>query len=242
MIEQPITTPPEAPQSSLGAAFAASPEVLTRRKFRHFKDKLAAILIAIGGLGVIAAVLLIFLYLIYEVLPLFRGASIQEISEFQVDLRDNADVLHLAVEERLEVAMRLGSDGQAVYFNTDDGEVIGRIALPIPEGQSISSFALDTDVSGIFALGLSGGDVLIAQYGYDLPIRRSAVCPVRGSSSCACECPFWHQRADAGRQQCRRCQPASCPEGEQPAFRFHSAGRGRVGDRCSHPQWSDTEY
>lgn len=167
MIEQPITTPPEAPQSSLGAAFAASPEVLTRRKFRHFKDKLAAVLIAIGGLGVIAAVLVIFLYLIYEVLPLFRGASIQEVSEFQVDLRDNVDVLHLAVEERLEVAMRLGSDGQAVYFNTDDGEVIGRVALPIPEGQSISSFALDTDVTGIFALGLSGGDVLIAQYGYD---------------------------------------------------------------------------
>jgi len=167
MTEHPVSLPPEAPESAAGAAFAATAAVISRRKFRHFKDKLAAALIAIGGLGVIAAILVIFLYLIYEVMPLFRGAYIQEQSTFQLDIPTNADVLHLAVEERLEVAMRLGSDGQAVYFNTDDGEVIGRIALPVPEGQSISSFALDTDVSGIFALGLSGGEVLIAQYGYN---------------------------------------------------------------------------
>ena len=167
MTEHPVSLPPKAPESAAGAAFAASAAVISRRKFRHFKDKLAAALIAIGGLGVIAAILVIFLYLIYEVMPLFRGAYIQEQSSFQLDIPNNADVLHLAVEERLEVAMRLGTDGQAVYFNTDDGEVIGRIALPVPEGQSISSFALDTDVSGIFALGLSGGEVLIAQYGYN---------------------------------------------------------------------------
>ena len=167
MTEHPVSLPPKAPESAAGAAFAATAAVISRRKFRHFKDKLAAALIAIGGLGVIAAILVIFLYLIYEVMPLFRGAYIQEQSSFQLDVPNTADVLHLAVEERLQVAMRLGTDGQAVYFNTDDGEVIGRIALPVPEGQTISSFALDTDVSGIFALGLSGGDVLIAQYGYD---------------------------------------------------------------------------
>lgn len=166
MTEHPNILPPRAPESAAGTAFAASAAVVSRRKFRHFKDKLAAVLIAIGGLGVIAAVLVIFLYLVYEVLPLFRGASIQAVSEFRLEQQDGADVLHLALEERLEVAMRLGADGQAVYFNTDDGAVIGRIPLAIPEGQSISSFALDTDVSGIFALGLSGGEVLIAQYGY----------------------------------------------------------------------------
>ena len=167
MTEHPVSLSPKAPESAAGAAFAASAAVISRRQFRHFKDKLAAALIAIGGLGVIAAILVIFLYLIYEVMPLFRGAYIQEQSSFQLDIQNNAEVLHLAVEERLEVAMRLGTDGQAVYFNTDDGEVIGRIALPVPEGQNISSFALDTDVSGIFALGLSGGQVLIAQYGYN---------------------------------------------------------------------------
>lgn len=152
--------------SVAGSAFPASAATLSRRRFRHFKDKLAAVSIAIGGMSVIAAVLMIFLYLVYEVMPLFKGAVILPISEFR--LEGQAPVMHLALEERLEVGVRLGADGQVVYFDTADGEVVSSIALQIPAGQTISSFALDTDVSGIFAMGLSGGDVLIAQYAYDV--------------------------------------------------------------------------
>lgn len=150
------------------AAFAISDATASRRKFRHFKDKLAAILIAVGGLGVIAAVLLIFLYLVYEVMPLFRSALIQEVSEFRLDAPHSDDALHLAVEERLEVAMRLGTDGEALYFDTANGNLLSRIPLQIPPGRLITSFALDTDVSRIFALGLSDGTVLIAKYDYDV--------------------------------------------------------------------------
>jgi phosphate transport system permease protein len=65
----------------------------------HFKDKFASVSIAVGGLGVIAAVLLIFLYLVYEVMPLFRGAGVQAVSEFSLDSSGsiNAETLHLAV-------------------------------------------------------------------------------------------------------------------------------------------------
>lgn len=168
MTELPSTPNATPPEVAAGSVFPASAATLSRRKFRHFKDKLAAVSIAVGGLGVIAAVLLIFLYLVYEVMPLFRGAVIQEVSEFRLPVQDNAAALHLALEERLEVGMRLGANGEALYFNTSDGSVIDRIALPIPAGQTISSFALDSDVSGIFALGLSGGEVLVAQYSYEI--------------------------------------------------------------------------
>ncbi len=168
MNEQPIATSTSAADTAAGAALAASAATLSRRKFRHFKDKLAGVSIAIGGLGVIAAVLLIFLYLVYEVMPLFRSAVIQEISEFQLESPHSEEVLHLALEERLAVAMRLGTDGEAVYFDTANGEVISRIPVAIPPDVTISSFALDTDISGIFALGLSDGHVLIAQYAYDI--------------------------------------------------------------------------
>ncbi|MES3008352.1 MAG: ABC transporter permease subunit [Pseudomonadota bacterium] len=151
-----------------GSAFPASAATLSRRRFRHFKDKLATVSIAIGGMSVIAAVLMIFLYLVYEVMPLFKGAVIQPVSEFRLPEEARAPALHLALEERLEVGVRLGADGQAVYFDTANGQLISSIPLLIPAGQTISSFALDTDVSGIFALGLSGGGVLIAQYGYEV--------------------------------------------------------------------------
>src|SRR5690606_37767860 len=88
--------------------------------------------------------------------------------EFRLDAPHSENVLHLAVEERLEVAMRLGDDGEALFFDTANGELRSRIPVKIPEGRSIASFALDTDISGIFALGLSDGHVLIAEYDYDV--------------------------------------------------------------------------
>ncbi len=174
MSEQPNLSHPSVADTAAGAALAAS-AATTRRKLRHLKDKAAGVSIAVGGLSVIAAVLLIFLYLVYEVMPLFRAATIQEVSEFQIADPHSEEVLHLALEERLEVAMRLGGDGEAIYFDTANGDLLSRIPLAIPDGQSISSFALDTDVSGIFALGLTGGHVLIAEYAYDVSFGENNV-------------------------------------------------------------------
>jgi phosphate transport system permease protein len=170
MSEQPKNSISPASEASSGAIVSASAAILGRRKLRHFKDKFASVSIAVGGLAVIAAVLLIFLYLVYEVMPLFRGAGVQAVSEFRIDSAGsvNTETLHLAVEERLEAAMRLDAAGRAIFFNTADGNVLSTIELQVPQGQSIVSFALDTDVSGIFAVGLSDGAVLIAQYAYDV--------------------------------------------------------------------------
>lgn len=167
MTELPLATESSTPESSRSGRLLSSADMLSRRKYRHFKDKFASVSIAVGGLSVIAAVLLIFLYLLYEVMPLFRSASMTQVSEFRL-AGDMAPVLHLAVEERREVAMRLGEDGNAVFFSTSDGSILVELPLPIPAGQTITSFALDTDVSGIFAVGLSGGEVLVAQYAYNV--------------------------------------------------------------------------
>ncbi len=181
MNEQPQSPDVPAANTAAAAFLADSKATLNRRRFRHFKDKLAGVSIAVGGLSVIAAVLLIFLYLLYEVMPLFRSAIVQEVSQFQLSAPHSEQVLHLAVEERLEVAMRLGGDGEALYFRTDNGQLISRIPLAIPEGRRIASFALDTDISGIVALGLDDGHVLIAQYDYDVsfgPNNERVVAPV----------------------------------------------------------------
>ena len=43
-----------------------------RRRLRYLYDRIARIAIATGGVGGIVAILLIFVYLLYEVLPLFH--------------------------------------------------------------------------------------------------------------------------------------------------------------------------
>lgn len=155
--------------SSDGGGFfdLQSSQILARRKLRHLFDKSARVMIAVGGISVIVAILLIFFYLFYEVAPLFRSASVDEVGSYNLPIEDESPPLHLAIEEQSEIAMRLSASGEANFFRLVDGEEIARIPVGVPAGVSISSFALDAEESGVFALGLDDGSVLVAQYNYE---------------------------------------------------------------------------
>ena len=93
----------------------SSEKLASRRRWRHLSDKTAKVSIAVGGISVIVAILLIFAYLFYEVVPLFAGATVEEATSY--DLQDSSASLHLAIEEQSEMAMRLGDDGVARFFD-----------------------------------------------------------------------------------------------------------------------------
>ena len=61
-----------------------SPALARKRKIRNLKDKVATHGIGIGGISVIMTIMLIFLYLLYEVAPMFKSASIEEVAEYPV--------------------------------------------------------------------------------------------------------------------------------------------------------------
>lgn len=139
-----------------------------RRKLRHFNDRAAKVAIAVGGIGVIVAILLIFLYLFYEVIPLFKAASVEKVNQYQLQDADQFPTLHLAIEEQSEIGMRLDQSGTFLFFTIADGQTVSEIDVALPEAASITAFTLDTEESGIVALGLSNGEVVIAEYGYSI--------------------------------------------------------------------------
>lgn len=145
----------------------ASDKIRFRRKLRHLYDRSANILIAAGGIGVIVAILLIFLYLFYEVIPLFGGAEFHEGSQLQVSTGDSGQALHLAIEEQAEIAMRLDNAGNIVFFGMEDGALVSQVALDIPADFTISTFALDTESNGVFSLGSTDGRAIVASYTYE---------------------------------------------------------------------------
>jgi phosphate transport system permease protein len=144
----------------------ASSQLQFRRKLRHFIDDGAKILIAAGGISVIVAIMLIFFYLFYEVAPLFQSATVDESASYTLGHDDQSAPLHLAIEEQSEIGMRLSSQGEAYFFRVENGEEVARVAVTIPAGASITSFAHAAEESGIFALGLDSGQVVVAQYAY----------------------------------------------------------------------------
>lgn len=156
------------PLTSVGLASARF------RRWRAIKDKLARAFVTIGGLSAIFAILLIFVYLMYEVLPLFKPATIEKAASYELPLSvvekqsGQETTLYMSVEEQAEVGLRVTQSGQAVFFDTKTGQVKDSVSLPIPNQVHVTALAADTPTSRVFALGLSSGQVLLVQHNYTI--------------------------------------------------------------------------
>jgi phosphate transport system permease protein len=144
-----------------------TPALQRKRRIRALKDKLARWYVSIGGLAVLGAITLIFFYLAQVVAPMFQGAELEAREAQQPAwLADAGEPLLLAVEEQNKVAMRLGSDGAVGFFSVPTGELLRTVELPLPAGSQIVSVGQDTPGNRRMVLGLSNGQVLVAEHNY----------------------------------------------------------------------------
>lgn len=140
-----------------------------RRRARALKDKAATGGIAVGGITVIIAIVLIFFYLLAEVLPLFEGASMERESGYSVPLHQTAgETLFLTMEEQAEMALRVTDQGQAVFFATATGDVVEQTQLPVPDGAQVTSLAAAERASHLLAIGFSDGSALLLKHKYKI--------------------------------------------------------------------------
>ncbi|MGH8585396.1 MAG: ABC transporter permease subunit [Gammaproteobacteria bacterium] len=145
-------------------------ESKAHRRWRLLEDRWIRYLMAAGGVGVIITLLLIFVYLVYVVLPLFESASIEPRASYPAP-GGPAETLWLGTEEYAEIGLRLTGDGRAVFFKTRDGQVISDARLALPEGLRITSHAAGDPRAAALAVGLSNGTALVfrPQYSVSFP-------------------------------------------------------------------------
>ncbi|NOQ76417.1 MAG: ABC transporter permease subunit [Methylococcaceae bacterium] len=143
---------------------ANSPIAVRRRKWRETKDRIAKVGVAAGGLGVIFAIVLIFFYLLYVVVPLFYGAETETAAEFNSQENTAA---HVTLNEYNDVALSLDMQGQARFFAAKSGETMLTPALPLADA-AISSFGKGDPSTGVFAYGFSDGQVLVFKQAYKI--------------------------------------------------------------------------
>lgn len=130
---------------------------------RYLKDSAARWVVWIGGLGVIAALLLIFVYLVSEVFPLFAPASFQPRTEFAVP--GSGKTLYVAAEEQGEVGMRVSDAGVVTFFDLHDGRQVEQKSLAV----GAATVAGVSEISGekaLLAALLSDGSVLPFTHSY----------------------------------------------------------------------------
>lgn len=155
-----------------------TPALKRHRKIRALKDRMASMGIAVGGNSVILAVLLICFYLLYEVMPLFSGASIEQQASYAVPAEEQGDSLYLSAEEQSEVGMRVTSLGSVVFFSIADGSVIDTVENLRTE--EVTAFAVESDTSRLIAFGYNDGKALIVKHDYKIsyPDGKRKITPV----------------------------------------------------------------
>src|SRR5690554_2326946 len=111
-----------------------SPRMRARRKFRALKDTVARRAIALGGWSVIVAITLIFFYLLYEVMPLFKSATIKHDSSFELhEAARSSNILTMFTEEQNEIAALLTDSGQLLFIDAQNGEPVSQQQLDLQD-------------------------------------------------------------------------------------------------------------
>lgn len=144
-----------------------------RQSVRMLKDRLARHSVALGGLCVILAIVLIFVYLLYEVLPLFESAGMTEQTKYGVPGGRSRDSFGYAIDELAEVGIRYTRAGHVIFFNLENGRVLEDRALPIPENAKVTAYASGNPNSGVVAFGLSNGSAIILKHRFATSFKKN---------------------------------------------------------------------
>lgn len=153
------------------------------QQWRLVKDAVVRYGVIVGGLSIIVAIVLIFFYLLYVVLPLFASAKATSIAEYGLPGKNLGKTVLLETEEQNEVAARFTDTGYVVFFEVATGKTLLTQAIPTPEGAHVTSFAQGSFISqGGVVYGLSDGKAIIVKHQYKVtyPNNKRQITPSLG--------------------------------------------------------------
>ncbi|MCB1657275.1 MAG: hypothetical protein KDI39_03530, partial [Pseudomonadales bacterium] len=143
---------------------AATMAALDRR--RRIKDKIANVTIGFGGIFVVLAITLIFVYLLVESWPLFKKAEFDQTQSYQ----SQQAALWVDMDEYNQTGIRLLATGEVQYFTVNDGQTTASEQLALPQGTTISHIQRSAILQGLVGIGLSNGQLLVFKPNYSVDV------------------------------------------------------------------------
>lgn len=119
-------------------------------------DRIADRIITIGGALVIAAVMGMMVFLVYEVLPLFQGGSIESVSSYAFPGKPE-ETLALSMDDYRTIALGIARDGGVLAWHARTGFPLKAPSFDFG-GKTVTAFAQTLDTTNV-AFGFSDGSV-----------------------------------------------------------------------------------
>jgi len=156
---------------ALDQLFGAMPDAKARkslRRVRTVKDISAKYFVSFSGLGVIAVLTLIFVFLFAELMPLFSPAKINTKTRYVVPGDTDQQALLLAMDRHQEVGVRYDGTGKVTFFDLASGNPSEVAFMPLPDGIHITSHTHSEPRFNLVALGLSDGTAMLVRHDFVL--------------------------------------------------------------------------
>ena len=128
---------------------------------RLFADKAARWIVTAGGLAIIASILGILFFIVHEVAPLARGATV--VTETLHEISGGA-ALSVLTDEYRELVAALDADGHVRVARIATGEVIAEAA--VVSGPVAPSFVSVPPGSAAFVVATSDGRVIVQRVSF----------------------------------------------------------------------------
>ncbi|PKG85843.1 phosphate ABC transporter permease [Colwellia sp. 75C3] len=91
--------------------------LISSNRSRGIKNSLAKWLITLGGISVLFTLVLIFMYLLYVVKPIFESAKIEQTVNISIDSTSNGEVLGSGIDELKELAYQITAAGNIDFYH-----------------------------------------------------------------------------------------------------------------------------
>ncbi len=144
---------------------------LWHQKRRRLIDNIARYGIGFGGLSVIMAIVLIFFYLLWVVLPIFSSAEVHTNDSYIASSLESGNTILIVPEESGKLAMRLTNDAKAVFFEQSNGKTLKVIDLELPSDEAVVDAQLVGLTENIFALRLGDDQIFFIKLSYRVSFK-----------------------------------------------------------------------
>lgn len=122
--------------------------LITSNRSRGFKNSLAKWLITLGGVSVLFTLVLIFLYLLYVVKPIFESAEIKQSDSIVIDSNTNETTLSTGVDELKELAYKITDSGKIDFYHLKASEAQATNKFSIGDKALSTSLLSSVDLEG----------------------------------------------------------------------------------------------
>jgi len=126
---------------------------------RRFVNALTTRVVQLGGAGVIGAITLIFVYLLWVVAPIFGSASIETGPRLALP---PGEALLVEASESDDVGLRIDADGTARFFEIATGAALGEADI----GRPLATVLAVPGHNGLYAAADADGEIVFLQANY----------------------------------------------------------------------------